>query len=87
MNAHDELPAMSRSGSTSSLGKLTCRLDIPVSQDLEDAVTTMATLARMPKAEFARRLLEEAIFGRLSMVRRLSGFDQPGQSDESPRGV
>lgn len=77
---------LSRSGRTDPAGKLTQRLDVPCTVELEEAVTTLATLAGMSKAEYARRVLERAMFGELPMVRRLSGMAASSQWDESPIG-
>lgn len=69
---NDDTPAFSRTGTTNPGGKLTSRLDIPCSEDLADAIVAMAALAGVPKAEYARRVLERAMFGELPMARRLS---------------
>lgn len=74
---------LSRSGRTDPSGKLTSRLDVPVSQDLEEAVIALATLAGVPKSEWVRRVLERAVWGELTMVRRLSGQPGAAQWDES----
>ena len=76
----------SRSGESNASGKLTRRLDIPVSEELEDAVIALAVIAGMPKSEFARRLLERAMFGELSMQRRVSRGSGMPQVDESGEG-
>jgi len=83
----DDDTAFSRSGSTGAGGKLTARLDIPVSEELEDAVITLATMAGVGKAEFVRRLLERSLFGELSCVRRVSRGAMGGQWEESPTGI
>ena len=79
----DDIPMFSRTGYTNSSGKLTQRLDIPCTEELSDAIVAMAALAGVPKAEYARRLLERAMFGELPMARRLSSqarFD-PSEDD------
>jgi hypothetical protein len=76
-------PRLSRSGASCSAGKLSRRLDIPVSEELEDAVIALATLDGVPKAEYVRRVLERAMFGDLSMLRRMARTGMPGPSDES----
>jgi hypothetical protein len=69
----DDDTMLSRSGvSSTSAGKLTRRLDIPVSEELEEAVIVMATLAGVPKSEFVRHLLERQLFGELPMARRMT---------------
>ena len=73
---------LSRSGSSGTMGKLVRRLDVPVSEELEEAVIALATLDGVPKAEYVRRVLERALFGDLSMVRRMSRTGAPGQSED-----
>lgn len=75
---------LSRSGRSDPLGKLTRRLDVPVSEELEDAVIAMATLSGVGKAEYVRNLLERVIFGELTMVRRLAQNSMARQSDKYP---
>ncbi|GAA4400444.1 hypothetical protein [Quisquiliibacterium transsilvanicum] len=65
-------PRFARSGGSHEGGKLSRRLDIPVSEELEEAVIALAAVAGVPKAEFARTVLERAMFGDLSMLRRLA---------------
>lgn len=72
--------AFSRTGRTSTQGKMTARLDIPVSEELEAAVITMATLAGVPRAEFARRLLERALFGEFNIARSVAAAASGGNS-------
>ena len=79
----DELPMMSRSGASNPSGKLTRRLDVPVSEELENAIIALATMRRMTKCEFTRYLLERTVFGELPMLQRLSGALPSGPSDES----
>lgn len=80
--AEDGGTLLSRSGSTSAAGKLTRRLDVPVTEEIEEAVIAMATLECMPKAEYVRRVLERALFGDLSMLRRMSRGMAAGQPGE-----
>lgn len=77
---------LSRSGRTDPGGKLTSRIDVPVSQELEEAVITMAMLSGVPKSEWVRRVIERAVWGELAMVRRLSGTPGQPQWDESRTG-
>lgn len=62
---------LSRSGNSCPAGKLTRRLDIPVSEQTEEAVIAMAMLAGLPKAEYVRRIIERAMFGELTMTQRM----------------
>jgi hypothetical protein len=52
---------LSRNGQTSPEGKLTCRLDIPLSEELHDLIVVQASQASKPKAEFARDTLARAL--------------------------
>ena len=63
---------LSRSGSTDAGGKLTRRIDVPMSEEMEGEVITMATLAGIPKAEWMRRMVERTVHGELGMVRRMA---------------
>lgn len=74
---------LSRSGRSGTEGKLTHRFDIPVSEDLHDSVIALATIHGISKAEWLRNLIEEAVHGRLSMVRRVSRPMRSGESEES----
>lgn len=66
---------LSRSGQTSPLGKCEKRMDIPMSERLEEALIAMAALNGIPKAEFARMVLEDAMFGRFSMLQMVASND------------
>ena len=74
---------LSRSGRSNPDGKLVARLDIPVSEELNEAVIAMAVSMGVPKAEYVRRLIERAVFGELSMVQRMTQPLSMGPSDES----
>lgn len=52
---------LSRSGHSREDGKLICRLDIPLSEDLHDLIVVKASEHGRPKAEFARDTLIAAI--------------------------
>lgn len=78
---------LSRSGSTNGDGKLTCRLDIPMSEDMEAAVIALATLNGMTKAEWSRLQLDRVINGELAMVRRMAQQGTAWQSEDSGRKV
>lgn len=56
---------LSRSGRTSADGKLAQRLDIPVSEDLHDMAVVAAAKAGLPKAEFLRDLISDALINGL----------------------
>ncbi len=83
MQMHESPSMLSRSGKTSPDGKLNCRIDVPVSEELHDAVAALATVHGLSKAEWVRAIIEEAVFGRLQVLRRLTAGAGAGQSDES----
>lgn len=62
----------SRSLHHNPLGKCEKCLDIPVSEALEERIITMASLNGMSKAEYARRILERAMYGEFSIVQSLA---------------
>jgi hypothetical protein len=78
---------LSRSGKTSPDGKLGRRLDVPVSEELEAAVISLATIQGISKAEWVRYHLEEIVHGKLSMLRRMTQQGQGRQWDESRSDV
>lgn len=65
--------SLSRSGVSSPLGKADRRLDILVSEDLENAIITTATLKGVGKSEFVRSLLERVMFGEFAMLKKMAG--------------
>lgn len=73
-------PCFARNGDSNS-AKLNARIDVPVSDELDSAIQALATLAGVPKAEYARSVLEVHVFGRLHEVRR-----KVGQGGESGNG-
>ncbi|PUE09014.1 hypothetical protein B9Z51_08775 [Limnohabitans sp. T6-5] len=75
--------ALSRSGKTSPDGKLTARLDVPVSDVLNEALIGLAVIQGVSKAEFARGILERVIFGELNMMRRIARTGPSSPSEES----
>jgi len=75
---------LSRSGTSCSTGKLVRRLDVPVSEELEEAVIVMASLAGVPKSEYVRQVLERQLFGELPMARRMARAACRMQSEEYP---
>lgn len=66
---------LSRSGNSSPFGKNDRRLDILIPEELENAIIAMATLRGIPKGEFARSILEKAMFGEFSMVQKIANRD------------
>lgn len=62
----------SRSPNSNPLGKCDRRLDIPVSEALEERIIAMAALNGMPKAEYARRILERQMYGEFVIAQSLA---------------
>lgn len=62
---------LSRPSKTGPFGSNDRRLDMLVSESLEEAIITMASLNGVTKSEFARGLLEKALFGEFSMARMM----------------
>lgn len=75
---------LSRSGRSDPGGKLVKRLDIPVSEELEEGLIALAAIGGIPKAEFCRSALERLVFGELGMLRRIARPDTSRQWDQSP---
>lgn len=61
-------------------GKLTHRLDVPVSEGDMDALIALAAVAGVTKAEYARWVLRRAIWGEMHMLRSVA---RPGRSAPS----
>lgn len=57
----DTSTMLSRSGKSNTGGKLTHRLDVPVPEELNDRAAVAAAKSGLPKAEFLRNLLDEAL--------------------------
>lgn len=60
------------------------RIDVPCGEELEAAITTLATLAGVPRAEYARRVLLSHAFGELGIAQRMARAGGGRQWDESP---
>lgn len=75
---------LSRSGRSDPAGKLSARLDIPVTEEMNDAVAAMAFIAKKPKAEFLREALEELFFGRFTMMQKCAEPLARRPWDQSP---
>ncbi len=69
-------PAFSRNGTTTESVKCTSRIDVPVSEGLEEKLIALAVMAGKPKAEFARMLLPKAIEGELAYMRSVGAIPQ-----------
>jgi len=63
----------SRLGGAAGGDKCLSRLDIPVTEDLYDAVAALAGLAGRPKADYVRSILEQHVIGALAYVRARAG--------------
>jgi hypothetical protein len=73
---------LSRSGKSDAGGKLIARIDIPISEELNEAVIAMATTMGIPKTEYVRLVIERAVFGELSIVQRMTRSLSLGQCEE-----
>lgn len=62
----------SRAPHSNPFGKCDRRLDIPVSEALEERIIALAALNGLPKAEYARRVLERAMFGEFAIAQSLA---------------
>ncbi len=78
MNDMEREAALARSGLTDPAGKCTARLDVPVPDELYEAVGAMATLQGVPRAEWVRRVLQRELYGSLGMARSLVAGIAPG---------
>lgn len=76
---------LSRSGRSHHAGKLTQRLDIPVSEELEEEIIFLAKLYGMSKAECARFILERSLFGEVAIARHRAGMAIYGHGEEDRR--
>lgn len=66
----DERPVFARNPDSHPDGKLTARIDVPMTAELEEAIQAFATFHGIGKAEYVRGVLEEHVFGRLHVWRR-----------------
>lgn len=64
-------------------GKKICRLDVPVSEELEAAVISLATIAGISRAEWVRNQLERVVHGELVMLRRMTQQGGARQLEDS----
>lgn len=62
----------SRSANSNLFGKCDRRLDVPVSEQLEERIIAMAALNGIPKAEYVRRILERQMFGEFVIAQSLA---------------
>ena len=53
--------------------KCTASIDVPMGEQLFDAVVAAATIRRMSKAEYVRNVLEQHFFGELGRMQRILG--------------
>jgi hypothetical protein len=81
----DQNPMLSRSGKSDPSGKLHKRLDIPLSEELEESIIALATLAGLSKAEYARTILERHVYGELTLVRRMTHRGGVNPSEKYPK--
>ena len=82
-----ELPCAlraSRTGLSDPAGKMVERLDVPCTQEMFAAVTTMATLRGMPRSEWVREVLQRELYGSLGMAQSLVAGRTPRRWEQSP---
>jgi predicted DNA binding CopG/RHH family protein len=72
----------SRAPVSNPFGKCDRRLDIPVSEALEERIIAMAALNGVPKAEYVRRVLERAMYGEFAIAQSLAA-DRLGSHREN----
>lgn len=72
---NEPLILFSRTGHTGAFGKNDRRLDLLVSEELENAIVTMATLRGIPKSEFVRTIIERSLFGEFSIIQKMAQRD------------
>lgn len=82
----EDCSLLSRNGTTDPGGKKTARLDIPISDQLEAEIIALATIDDMSKAEWGRRVIEEAVYGKLFMLRRMAQRQPVGNGINVPNG-
>ena len=75
---------LARSQNSTPGGKCVRRIDVPLTEDLDDAITAVATVMGIPRAEFVRNVLHRFMFGELSMVRMMARMGLSNPSDEYP---
>ena len=63
-------------------GKLSHRLDVPMSEADMGVLIALAAVAGVTKAEYARHVLRRAIWGEMSMLRSVARSGRPGPSDD-----
>lgn len=81
-------PMFSRSGRSNVDGKLTQRLDVPVSQEMEEDVITLARIAGVSKAEWVRDLIERTVHGEMAVLRsRVWRASRAEQDDDNRTNV
>lgn len=78
---------LSRSGRSNPAGKMIDRIDVPMTEELRDAVVFMAGLHGMTKAEWIRYTLERVIFGEQFIARHRAGLPSYAQGDDSRTNI
>lgn len=63
-------PVAHRTGDTDPSGKKTVRLEILLTEQMHDDLIAVATIRKLPKAEYARACIEAALYGALEIMRR-----------------
>lgn len=74
----------SRSGLSEDGHKLTQKLQVPISEDLEEKLIALGVLQGKPRAEIARSLLIKAVEGEIAYLRIIGSLPRAG---EDTKGV
>jgi hypothetical protein len=77
---------LSRSGRSDPGGKLTHRLDVPVSEQTEQDVAGMAWSLGMTKSELCRMFIERALYGEVECLRKANRAKTGSTWDEKGMG-
>lgn len=78
----------SRPANPSPLGKCDRKLELTISEQLEERLIAMAAFHGLPRATYARQVLERAMFGDFVMLRMVAqnrGLGNPDNSGSDER--
>jgi hypothetical protein len=73
---------LSRSGRSNPDGKLTQRIDVPVSEQTEQDVAGLAWTLGMTKSELCRMFIERALYGEVARLRKVTRAEGASTWDE-----
>ena len=72
-------PALSRNGTTDEAGKLSEKLQVPLSEDLLEKLIALSVLKGKPRAELAREWIIKAVEGELAYMRSVGAIPPNGE--------